>query len=66
MSIYSSTKDVSMRQPAHGPGMAYRKACSACNQHKEILGGSLYSRLKLWRCAACTNAAKNTAQEIRK
>jgi hypothetical protein len=58
MSIYTNVKDTTMQQPAHGPGMAYRKACSACNQHKEIRGGSLYTRLKLWRCAACTEAAK--------
>lgn len=58
MSIYNNVKDTTMRQPANGPGMAFRKACSACNQRKEIRGGSIYSRLRLWRCAACTEAAK--------
>jgi hypothetical protein len=28
-----------------------------CDQPREILGGSLYTRLKLWRCADCTQKA---------
>lgn len=58
MTIYNNVKDTTMRQPATGPGMAFRKACSACNQHKKIRGGSIFGRLRLWRCAACTEAAK--------
>lgn len=58
MSIYNNVKDTTMRQPAHGPGMAFRKACSACGQHKEIRGGSIFSKLRLWRCAACTEKAR--------
>lgn len=59
MSIYSNVKDTTMRQPAASPGMAYRKSCSACGQHKEIRGGSIFSKLRLWRCAACTEKARS-------
>lgn len=58
MSAYGNVKDTTMQQPGASPGMVFRKACSTCNQHKEIRGGSLYSRLRLWRCAACTTTAK--------
>lgn len=58
MSNYGNVKDTTMHQPITGPGMAFRKACSTCNQHKEIRGGSLFGRLRLWRCAACTATAK--------
>lgn len=58
MTIYSDFKDVSMHQLGASPGMAFRKACFACNQHREIRGGSLFGKLRLWRCAACTATAK--------
>ena len=57
MSTYGNVKDTTMNQKGASPGMAFRKACSACGQHKEIRGGSIYSRLRLWRCAACTEKA---------
>jgi hypothetical protein len=36
MTIYSNVKDTTMSQPASSPGLAFRKSCSACGQHKEI------------------------------
>lgn len=59
MSIYSDVKDTTMRQPAGSPGLAFRKSCSACGQHKEIRGGSIFSKLRLWRCASCTEKARS-------
>lgn len=56
---YSNVRDYTMNQPAGSPGVAYRKSCSACGQHKEIRGGSLFSKLRLWRCAACTEKARS-------
>lgn len=58
---YSNVRDYTMNQPVSGPGVAYRKSCSVCNQHKEIRGGSIFSKLRLWRCAACTEKARATA-----
>lgn len=58
MSIYGDVKDVTMNQPAASSGLAFRKACFACNQRKEIRGGSLFTKLRLWRCAACTDKAR--------
>ena len=49
MKPYSDVKDVTMTHRSTGPGMAFRKKCSVCDQPREILGGSLYTRLKLWR-----------------
>jgi hypothetical protein len=59
MTIYSNVKDTTMRQPAGSPGLAFRKSCSACGQHKNIAGGSLFSKLRLWRCAACTDKSRS-------
>lgn len=56
--IYNNVKDVTMTHRSTGVGMAFRKACSACGQHKEVRGGSLFTRLRLWRCAACTQKAR--------
>jgi hypothetical protein len=61
MTRYSNVKDVTMHQKGASPGMAFRKACSSCGQHKEIRGGSVYSRLRLWRCADCTQKARGEA-----
>jgi len=61
MKNYSNVKDVSMSTRGSGPGMAFRKKCSACDQPKEIRGGSLFTRLKLWRCAECTQKARGEA-----
>jgi len=58
VSNHSNVRDYTMNQRGSGPGMAFRKNCSACNQKKEIRGGSLYTRLKLWRCADCTQKAR--------
>lgn len=58
MSIYSNVKDTTMYRQGASPGVLYRKACSACGQRKELLGGSIYSKLRLWRCAACTQKAR--------
>jgi hypothetical protein len=58
---YSDVKDVTMNHRSTGPGMAFRKKCSVCDQPREILGGSLYTRLKLWRCADCTQKARAAA-----
>ena len=59
MTIYSNVKDTTMRQPAGSSGLAFRKSCSACGQHKEIRGGSIFSKLRLWRCAACTDKSRS-------
>jgi hypothetical protein len=61
MTIYSNVKDTTMNQKSTGPGMAFRKRCSTCDQPREIKGGSVYSRLKLWRCASCTEKARAVA-----
>jgi hypothetical protein len=58
---YSNVKDLTLTHRSTGTGMAFRKACSACGQHKEIRGGSVFTRLKLWRCAACTEKARGEA-----
>lgn len=58
MTIYGNVKDVTMHQKGASPGVAFRKSCSACGQHKEIRGGSIFSRLRLWRCADCTEKAR--------
>ena len=55
---YSNVRDYTMNQPGASPGVAYRKSCSACGQHKEIRGGSIFSKLRLWRCADCTQKAR--------
>jgi hypothetical protein len=60
MTIYSNVKDTTMAQKSIGPGMSFRKKCSSCQQAREIRGGSVYSRLKLWRCASCTEKARAT------
>ncbi len=61
MKPYSDVKDVTMNQRGSGPGTVFRKKCSVCDQPREILGGSLYTRLKLWRCAECTQKARGEA-----
>jgi hypothetical protein len=58
MSIYSNVRDHTMQHRGASPGVAYRKSCSACGQHKNIAGGSLFSKLRLWRCADCTQKAR--------
>lgn len=57
MSIYANVRDYTMQQPGSSPGVTCRKACSVCNQHRELRGGSLFSKLRLWRCASCTDRA---------
>lgn len=59
MSIYSNVKDVTMDRRQPSPGVAFRKCCSACGQHKEIRGGSIFGKLRLWRCATCTEKARS-------
>lgn len=41
----------------------FKKSCFACGLHKEPLGGSLYGKLKLWRCATCTQKAKEKSND---
>ena len=58
MNKYSNVRDYTMNQKGPISGMAYRKRCSACNQPREMRGGSLFSKLRLWRCVDCTQKAK--------
>lgn len=59
MRIYGKVTDETMKQREFGTGVAFRKSCSACGQHREMRGGSIYSKLRLWRCATCTEKARD-------
>jgi hypothetical protein len=53
MNRYSAERDLTMAQPARGPGATPMRRCWACNQNKAQAGGKLDKRTRLWRCAAC-------------
>lgn len=55
---YIGVKDQTMEVRGAGHGVLYRKRCWVCSQHRSLVGGSLFTRLRLWRCAECTTQAR--------
>lgn len=55
---YSNVRDYTMQQRGPSPGTVYRRSCLVCGQHRAILGGSIFGKLRLWRCAECARRAK--------
>jgi hypothetical protein len=53
MNRYSAERDLTMTQPAKGPGSTPVRRCWACNQNRTTAGGQTNKRTRLWRCAAC-------------
>jgi len=53
--------DVSMVQPAAGPGYPRNRMCWGCSKPRADLGGKTDRRTRLWTCAGCQTAASASA-----
>lgn len=54
-------KDRTATQRFASCGVPYRKTCTRCGQYREISGGSMRGKLRLWRCRDCTQTSARSA-----